>query len=160
MGARIDVQEAANDGPEPVGEITVRGGTPLRAIQLGPDEVPGLIDELPLLAVAMAAAEGASELRGAGELRVKESDRIASVVAGLAAIGAHVEELRDGWLVRRGAPREAAIATHGDHRIAIAFALAAATGVAASVRLDDADCAAVSYPGFFDDLAAATGTDR
>ncbi len=160
MGARIEVHEVATDGPEPVGEITVRGGGRLHAIQLGADDVPGLIDELPLLAVAMAAADGISELRGAAELRVKESDRIAAVVAGLAAIGAHVEELPDGWRVQRGEPRDAAISSHGDHRVAIAFALAAATGVAASVHLDDADCVAISYPGFFEDLAALTGMDR
>ncbi|MEX1155934.1 MAG: 3-phosphoshikimate 1-carboxyvinyltransferase, partial [Chloroflexota bacterium] len=105
-------------------------------------------------------ADGTSELRGAAELRIKESDRIAAVVAGLAAIGAHVEELPDGWRVRRGEPRDAAISTHGDHRVAIAFALAAATGVASSVHLDDADCVAISYPGFFEDLAALTGMDR
>jgi 3-phosphoshikimate 1-carboxyvinyltransferase len=160
MGARIEVHEVATDGPEPVGEITVRGGGRLHAIGLGADDVPRLIDELPLLAVAMAAADGTSELRGAAELRVKESDRIAAVVAGLAAIGANVEELPDGWRVRRGEPRHAAISTHGDHRVAIAFALAAATGVAASVHLDDVDCVAVSYPGFFEDLAALTGMDR
>jgi len=138
----------------------VRGGGKLRPIQLGAEAVPGLIDELPLLAVAMAAAEGTSELRGAGELRVKESDRIATVVAGLVAIGAHVEELPDGWRVRRGEPRDAAITTHGDHRIAIAFSVAAATGLAASVHLDDPNCVSVSYPGFFDDLAALTGMER
>ena len=135
--------------------MTVRGGRKLRPIQLGAEDVPALIDELPLLAVAMAAAEGTSELRGAGELRVKESDRVATVVAGLVAIGAHVEELPDGWRVRRGEPRDAAITTHGDHRIAIAFAVAAATGLAASVHLDDPDCVAVSYPAFWDDLRRA-----
>jgi 3-phosphoshikimate 1-carboxyvinyltransferase len=160
MGAEIEVRETAVDGPEPVGEMTVRGGGKLHAIQLGADDVPGLIDELPLLAVAMAAADGTSELRGAAELRIKESDRIATVVAGLAAIGAHVEELPDGWRVRHGEPRDAAITTHGDHRIAIAFAVAAATGLAASVHLDDPDCVAVSYPGFFEDLAALTGMNR
>jgi 3-phosphoshikimate 1-carboxyvinyltransferase len=140
--------------------MSVQGGGKLRAIQLGAEDVPRLIDELPLLAMAMASAEGTSELRGAGELRVKESDRIAAVVAGLSAIGAQVEELPDGWRVRRGEPREAAITTHGDHRIAIACAVAAATGLAASVHLDDPDCVAVSYPGFFEDLAALTGMDR
>jgi 3-phosphoshikimate 1-carboxyvinyltransferase len=160
MGAQIEVHEVASDGPEPVGEMRVRGGGQLHAIQLGADDVPGLIDELPLLAVAMAAADGASELRGAVELRVKESDRISVVVVGLAAIGAKVEELPDGWRVRRGEPRDADISTYGDHRVAIAFALAGATGVAASVHLDDAECVAVSYPGFFDDLTALTGKDR
>jgi 3-phosphoshikimate 1-carboxyvinyltransferase len=160
MGAQIEVHEVASDGPEPIGEMTVRGDGGLHAVQLGPEDVPALIDELPLLAVAMAAADGTSELRGAGELRVKESDRIATVVSGLAAIGANVEELPDGWRVRRGEPRDAVISTHGDHRVAIAFTLAGVTGVAASVHLDDPDCVAVSYPGFFEDLAALTARDR
>jgi 3-phosphoshikimate 1-carboxyvinyltransferase len=116
--------------------------------------VADVIDELPLIGVAMAAAEGRSELRDAGELRVKESDRIALVVENLAAVGARVEERPDGWTVSRGAPREATVRTAGDHRIAMAFAVAALTGVAGTVRIDDPACAAVSYPGFWDDLAA------
>jgi 3-phosphoshikimate 1-carboxyvinyltransferase len=104
--------------------------------------------------VAMASVEEPSEVRGAGELRVKETDRIAATVAGLASIGAQVEELDDGWRVRRGRPGEARITTHGDHRIAIAFAIAALSGVAAAVELDDPECASVSYPTFWDDLAA------
>jgi 3-phosphoshikimate 1-carboxyvinyltransferase len=160
MGARIEVTETPGNGPEPVGEIAVWGGEPLRAISIGPDEVPNLIDELPILAIAMASADGTSELRGAGELRVKESDRIAAVVGGLAAIGGRVEELPDGWRVSRGEPRDAAVRTFGDHRIAIAFAIAATAGAAASVHVDDADCVEVSYPGFFEDLAAVAGQDR
>ena len=104
----------------------------------------------------MASVEEWSEVRDAGELRVKETDRIAAVVAGLEAIGAEVEELPDGWRVRRGTPRAARITTHGDHRIAIAFAVAAVTGLAAGVELDDPDCTAVSYPTFWSDLAAVS----
>jgi 3-phosphoshikimate 1-carboxyvinyltransferase len=115
-------------------------------------EAAALIDELPLIGVAMAAAEGTSELRDAGELRVKESDRIAATVAGLVAIGASVSELSDGWVVARGVPREGRVATHADHRIAIAFAVAALAGVAAAVDLDDPDCVQVSYPTFWSDL--------
>jgi 3-phosphoshikimate 1-carboxyvinyltransferase len=131
----------------------VRGGRPLRAIELVGDRVADLIDELPLLAVVMAAADGTSEVRDARELRVKESDRIALVVAGLRAVGADAEELPDGWRVRRGQPREAAIETRGDHRIAMAFAIGALAGVASSVVIDHAECTGVSYPGFWDDLA-------
>ena len=156
MGAEIDVQATDEAGPELVGEISVRGGGRLRAVSIGEDEVADLIDELPLVAVAMASCDGESEVRGAGELRVKESDRIAATVAGLRAIGADVSELQDGWRVRRGEPSVARITTHGDHRIAIAFAIAAAAGVAESVELDDPACTAVSYPGFWDDLAAVT----
>ena len=145
------------DGPEPVGDIVVRSAGRLRAVRLGGGRVAELVDELPALAVAMAAAEGTSELRDAGELRVKESDRIAAVAAGLAAIGADVEELPDGWRVSAGRPREAAIATRGDHRIAIAFAIAALAGVSGSVRLDDPACTDVSYPTFWEDMVRVTG---
>jgi len=154
MGAQVEMTVTDASGPEPIGDIQVRGGRPLRAVTIHGDEVAGLIDELPLIGIAMAAADGESELRGASELRIKESDRISAMVAGLEAVGATVEELPDGWRVRRGQPREARVATHGDHRIAIAFAVAALTGVASAVELDDPDCVAVSYPGFWDDLAS------
>jgi 3-phosphoshikimate 1-carboxyvinyltransferase len=159
MGADIEVTPEGREGaggeadhPEPVGIITVRGGCPLHAITVSGDRVADVIDELPLIGVAMAAAEGRSELRDAAELRVKESDRIALVVAHLAAIGAHVAERPDGWVVERGTPRQAAVRTHGDHRIAMAFAVAALCGVAGTVSIDDPACAAVSYPSFWTDL--------
>ena len=153
MGAEIQVTATDEAGPELVGEIAVHSGRRLRAVSLAADEVAELIDELPLVAIAMASADGESEVRDAGELRVKESDRIAVMVAGLNAIGAEATELSDGWRVRRGTPRGAQIQTHGDHRVAIAFAIAAVSGVAASVELDDPACVSVSYPGFWDDLA-------
>jgi 3-phosphoshikimate 1-carboxyvinyltransferase len=129
----------------------VRGGRTLEPLRIGGAETAALIDELPLLGVLMAVTGG--ELRDASELRVKESDRIAAVVAGLGSIGASVEELPDGWRVSPGSPRDASIATHGDHRIAIAFAVAALAGVASAVELDDPACVAVSYPTFWDHLA-------
>jgi 3-phosphoshikimate 1-carboxyvinyltransferase len=159
MGARIEVRETATDGPEPIGEIRVRSSGQLRAIELHGPRVAELIDELPALATAMAAADGTSILRDAAELRVKESDRIATTVAGLAAIGARVEELPDGWRVARGVARDASVQTRGDHRLAIAFAVAAATGVAGEVAIDDAACASVSYPAFWDDLDRASRAD-
>ena len=149
MGADVEVLPGGADGGEPVGDIVVRGGQRLRAISLGPDEVAPLIDELPLLAVAMAAADGISEVRGARELRVKESDRIAAIGAALTAAGAEFEELEDGWRIRAGRPRGAHVVTHGDHRIAMAMAVAAWTGVATSVELDDPGCVAISYPTFW-----------
>lgn len=156
MGAEVESRATGESGDEPIGEITVRGGHRLRGTNIHGHEVAELIDELPLVAVAMASCDETSELREAGELRVKEADRIAAVVAGLNAIGASVHELPDGWRVRRGTPRNARIATHGDHRIAIAFAIAALTGVATGVELDDPGCTSVSYPGFWDDLATVT----
>lgn len=153
MGAHVAVMPGNHAGPEPSGDIRVRSGGRLRATSIGPDQVPALIDELPLLTVAMAAADGASEVRGAAELRVKESDRVSAMAVGLSAIGASVTELADGWLIRPGRRREARITTQGDHRIAIAFAVAALAGVASAVELDDPGCVAVSYPTFWDDLA-------
>jgi 3-phosphoshikimate 1-carboxyvinyltransferase len=153
MGADVEAVVTDDGGPEPVGELRVRGGAALSAVEIGGTEVAGLIDELPLAGILMAAADGTSELRDAAELRVKESDRIAATVAGLEAIGASVEELPDGWRVRRGVPREGRVTTRGDHRIAIAFAVAALVGVASAVELDDPDCVAVSYPTFWADVA-------
>jgi 3-phosphoshikimate 1-carboxyvinyltransferase len=154
MGADIRV---ASDGPtewcpEPVGTVIVSGGRQLQAIELSGERVADVIDELPLLAIAMAAAEGVSHVRDARELRVKESDRIALTVAGLRAIGAVAEEREDGWLVSRGEPRAASVRTEGDHRIAMSFAIAGLTGVASTVVVDDPACAAVSYPSFWTDL--------
>ena len=152
MGVQIETHLTDVSGPEPVGDIIVRGGSPLRAVTVGGGEVADLIDELPLVAIVMASVDEPSEVRDAGELRVKETDRIAAVVAGLEAIGAQVEELPDGWRVRRGSPQVARVTTHSDHRIAIAFAIAGLTGVASAVELDDPDCVAVSYPDFWADL--------
>ena len=154
MGADIKV---ASDGPtadcpEPVGTITVDGGHTLKAIDLAGARVADIIDELPLIAVAMAAAEGTSSLCDATELRVKESDRITLVVENLRAIGAHAEERPDGWVIARGSPRDASIRTAADHRIAMSFAIAALTGVSGTVDIDDPDCAAVSYPTFWTDM--------
>jgi len=157
MGVEIETRVSEVSGAEPVGDITVRGGRALRAVNISGGEVAQLIDELPLIAIAMASVGDTSEVRDAGELRVKETDRIAATVAGLAAIGAEVEALPDGWRVRRGTSQSARIATHGDHRIAIAFAVAAVAGVASAVEIDDPDCVAVSYPGFWEDLAAVSG---
>ena len=154
MGADFDVEPAGDEGGEPTGHLTVRSAGRLRPMSIGPERVPALIDELPLLAVAMAAAEGTSEVRGAAELRVKEADRIAAMSAALSAAGAQVEELPDGWRISRGRPREAHITTHGDHRVAMAMAVAAWSGVATGVTLDDPNCVAVSYPSFWDDAEA------
>jgi 3-phosphoshikimate 1-carboxyvinyltransferase len=158
MGAGIDAIITGNEGGEPVGDITVQSAVGLEAISIGSDRVPALIDELPLIAVAMAAADGTSEVRGAGELRVKESDRIGAMTAALSAMGANVEMLPDGWRVGRGQPSDAQVATRADHRIAMASAVAAWSGVAKSVVLDNPECVEISYPSFWRD-AAALGVD-
>jgi 3-phosphoshikimate 1-carboxyvinyltransferase len=146
FGAEVDV-DVRGFGPEPHGRITVRGA-PLRAIVVEPPEVPGLIDELPLTGVLGAFAQGTTVVTGASELRVKESDRIETFARAARAIGVEVETFDDGFAVHGPARfRDGAVVTAGDHRIAMAFAVAArVAGI--NVRLDDPDCMAVSFPGF------------
>jgi 3-phosphoshikimate 1-carboxyvinyltransferase len=159
MGAKLEVDDERREGGENVGTVLARGGHALRATTVDGEEVPRLIDELPLLACVAACAEGETVVRGAEELRVKESDRIAAVVAALRAVGADAEELPDGFVVRGDPSRRLAghVVTHGDHRLAMAFGvLGARPGNA--ITVDDPDCVAVSYPRFWLDLAAATGS--
>ncbi len=151
MGAQIAFEDVADQGGEPVAALVCRAGA-LKGITITPDEVPSLIDELPLLACVAARAEGETRVTGAGELRVKESDRIKTVVSNLHALGVDAEELPDGFIVRGTQQRLMGKATtHGDHRIAMAFGvLGALPGNA--VEVDDPFCCAVSWPSFWDDL--------
>jgi len=150
-GAHIEVAVGGEAGGEPAGTIRVRHGD-LLPIVLGRDEVPGLIDELPALA-ALATFGGEIDVSGAAELRVKESDRIACLVAGLRALGANIEERPDGFQVRGDRPLAGGTAdAAGDHRLAMAFAIAALGARGPSV-VTGAESVAVSYPGFFDVLS-------
>ncbi len=152
MGADIQCSVDALVGGEEVGTITARFSR-LRAFEVAADEVPATIDELPLLAVAAAFADGMSVVRGAAELRVKESDRIAATAALLGAMGIRVDVFDDGFCVHGGVPRGgASVLTHGDHRIAMSAAVAALACVE-GVTVDDAESVAVSFPEFFDVLA-------
>lgn len=145
-GANVERLDPRDDG-EPVADLRARAAN-LTSIQVGKDEVPGLIDELPLVAVLAAFARGRSEIRGARELRVKESDRIATMTAGLRAIGADVEELDDGWVIEgKGSLRGGRADAAGDHRIAMAL-LVAGLRAKEGVQVDGAEAAAVSDPGF------------
>jgi 3-phosphoshikimate 1-carboxyvinyltransferase len=141
---------------EPVCELDVAHG-PLTATTVEPDEVPLAIDELPLVALVGCFAEGETVVRGAAELRVKESDRIATVVDGLRALGADIEARPDGFAVRgTGGLRGGVLAARGDHRLAM---LGAVAGLASreGVLVDGIEAAAVSYPGFEADLAGLAG---
>jgi len=156
MGADVTREESNEGRAGSTERIVVRAGGPLRAITVVPDEIPAMIDELPLLAVLASRAEGETVVRGASELRVKESDRIAVTVANLRAIGADAEELPDGFIVRgNDAPLRGLVQVHADHRIAMAFGVLAATK-GADIRIDDPECVAVSYPGFWGDLERVT----
>jgi 3-phosphoshikimate 1-carboxyvinyltransferase len=151
MGALLRYADTSEQGGEPVATIEVEAGA-LAAIEVKPSHVPGLIDELPLLACVASRANGETRVTGAAELRVKESDRITVVVQNLRAIGADADELPDGFVVR-GSDRalKGHVVTHGDHRIAMAFGVLA--GLQGNdITLDDPSCVAVSYPTFWDDL--------
>lgn len=153
LGADVEVEAEDIVGGESVGRVGVRSAT-LAAVDIGPDRIPALVDEIPVLAVLAARAAGDTLIRGAEELRVKESDRIAALVDGLRAVGFVAEERPDGLVVRGdpGHVPSGEVRTRGDHRIAMAFAaLRAVPG--ASVRLDDEAIVTVSYPEFWDDLA-------
>ncbi len=150
MGARITVYNRRRIGGEPAGDLDVRHAE-LVSTDVGPDEVPLAVDELPLFALAAACAHGTSTLRGAAELRAKETDRIDAVAEGLRALGAHIRATRDGFRVR-GVParlRGGTIDSRGDHRIAM---LGAVAGLVSreGVAIRGADAASVSFPGFFD----------
>ena len=147
MGARVEVEDVTEHFGEPVADLIVRPAS-LRATEVGAAEVPGLIDEIPMLAVLASRAEGTTVFREVGELRVKESDRLALVVENLRSVGAAAEVSGDDLYVTGGdAPARGPVRTAGDHRLAMAFAVLG-TVPGARVRIDDLACAAVSFPGF------------
>jgi 3-phosphoshikimate 1-carboxyvinyltransferase len=152
MGALITVRNERQRSHEPVADLTVETPDGLHGVSVGAALIPNLIDEIPVLAVAAACAEGLTEIRGAAELRYKESDRLAATAKMLRDLGARVEELPDGLIIEGGRPlRGTDIDAAGDHRIAMAGAIA---GLAADgeTRIHGADCVAVSFPGFWDEL--------
>jgi 3-phosphoshikimate 1-carboxyvinyltransferase len=156
MGARIVVLNRRRLGGEPVGDLEVHAAE-LVATEVEASEVPRLIDELPLLALAAACARGETVIRGAGELRVKETDRIESVRTSLRALGAHVAA-RDDVLRVRGVPtrpKGGGMGSRGDHRLAMVGAVAGLVS-RVGVRLEGADAVGVSFPGFFDLLESVT----
>jgi len=157
MGARVELEPEAAQAGDPVATLRVRGGQALRGTEIRPAEVPSLLDEIPLLAVVASQATGETRVSGARELRVKESDRLRQLVVGLRAMGTDIDELDDGFVLRGPATlRAAGIDAAHDHRIAMSFAIA---GLVADgqTEVEGAEWADISYPGFFRELAAATG---
>ena len=147
MGARIGVKEQKSGSGEPFGTVEVEGGE-LRGTTIEGAEIPNVIDEIPVLAVAAALAKGTTVIKDAAELRVKESDRLAVVAHHLKAMGADVEELPDGMVIRGGHPLHGAhLESHGDHRIAMAFAIAGLFATGETV-ITGTECVETSYPGF------------
>jgi 3-phosphoshikimate 1-carboxyvinyltransferase len=153
MGASIQMLSLRASHGEIIGDLAVKGAS-LKGGVIEGETIPLMIDELPMLAALGPYTEEGIEIRNAGELRVKESDRIAALAENLRRMGATVEERPDGLKVegrRAGKLRGAEIEPHGDHRIAMAFAVAALAAEGPTV-IRDADCAGVSYPAFFEDL--------
>lgn len=146
MGADITMSNERHAGGEPVGDLRVRHA-PLHGVTLPVELVPDMIDEFPALFIAAAVAEGVTVVSGAAELRVKESDRLASMAAGLRALDARIEETNDGAIIIGGRLGGGAVATHGDHRIAMSFAVAGLIADGA-VEIEDCGHVATSFPGF------------
>jgi 3-phosphoshikimate 1-carboxyvinyltransferase len=156
MGARVAVFERRRAGGEPVASVQVQPGE-LVATEIRANEVPGLVDELPLVALLASHARGETRVSGAGELRVKETDRIEAVTDGLRPLGARIRSHPDGWTVT-GVParlRGGRLDARGDHRIAMLGAIAG-LGSIEGVAIEGADTAAISFPGFYELLDSVT----
>ena len=150
MGADITLFNEKNTG-EPVADLLVKSSS-LHGITIGGDIIPTLIDELPIIAVMAAAADGTTVIRDAAELKVKESDRIAVMTENLSAMGCDITATQDGMIIHgRNALQGAVIDPHSDHRIAMSFAVAAMIADG-ETEIKDADCVMISYPDFYDDL--------
>jgi 3-phosphoshikimate 1-carboxyvinyltransferase len=151
MGANIELQNERDVAGEPIADL-VASSSELHGTTVGGDLVALAIDELPLVALLGLFADGRTVVRDAADLRVKESDRLAVVADGLAALGGRIEATDDGWRVQRSEPRHARVDSRGDHRMAMLFALAGTVGSGAEI--DGADSVSVSYPSFWVDLAS------
>lgn len=153
MGADISY-EITDNKYEPIGNISVKYA-PLKAITVE-ENISWLIDELPALSIAFACAKGKSIVKNAQELRVKESDRISTVVNALRACNIEVEEFEDGYSVVGGELKSATVNSHGDHRIAMSFLIA---GLRCGMKVEDVDCINTSFPNFFEILSKITKID-
>ncbi len=158
MGAKIDLSDERTRSYEPIGDLRVSAPEKgLHGIDVGGDLISNLIDEIPVLAVAAACAEGRTTISGAGELRIKESDRLAATAKFLQAMGAHVLEMNDGLIIDGGHPLQGAtVDSCGDHRIAMAAGVAA-LAAAGPTTIRNAECVDVSFPTFWDELDGIAG---
>ncbi len=155
MGADLDFEDRREEGGEVIGTIVARPSL-LRGISVAPDEIPSMIDELPLLACLATRADGETTVRGATELRVKESDRIATIVESLKALGGSARELEDGFMIAGSRDAlEGEVDPRADHRIAMSFGVLGALP-GNEIAISGRDCVSVSYPGFWADLSTVT----
>ena len=155
MGASIEIRNERDISNEPVADITV-SGSELNGVTIEGEQIPLLIDELPIIAVMGALAHGETIVRDAKELRNKESDRIKLIVSNLRNMGALAEEYEDGFRIIGGMPLKGCeIETNKDHRIAMAFSIAALFAEG-QTTIKDAECVNISYPDFYEDLKTCT----
>jgi 3-phosphoshikimate 1-carboxyvinyltransferase len=153
MGADVKVVRLEERCGEPIGDLLVKSSS-LRGTSVAPDEIPLLVDEIPVLSVLATQAEGETSVRGAEELRVKETDRIAAVSSELKKMGASVEEQKDGLIIRgRSSLKGAPVKSYDDHRMAMSLAVAALVAEG-DTRIEAFDCIGISYPAFPSDLKA------
>jgi len=153
MGARIAIANERMEGTEPIADVTVSSSN-LHGVEIGGPLIPRLIDELPILALAAAYAQGDTLIRDAQELRAKESDRIETVANGLTALGATLEPTADGMGITGGPElRGTTLPSHDDHRLAMTWAIAG-LAAAGETRVEGAGAVDVSYPGFWETLNA------
>jgi len=151
LGVDIEVKIGDPEYFEPIADVTIRGrvSSPAEMAFISGKEVALLIDEVPILAVLGSQLEGGLEVRDAGELRIKETDRISATVENLRRMNATVDEFEDGFVVERSELKGAAVDSFGDHRIAMAFAVAGLIAVG-ETSITNAECADISFPGFYE----------
>ncbi len=158
MGADIEEENVRENSGEPIADLRVRYSV-LHGTDISGDIIPSLIDELPVLAVLACAADGETTIRDAAELKVKESDRIESMVTNLSAMGADIRAADDGMTIEGGKPlHSASLQSRSDHRVAMSLAVAASVAEGVT-EIDDTDCVSISYPSFFADFDRLTETD-
>ena len=151
MGGNITILNEKTSGGEPTCDLLVRSSS-LKGVTIGGEIIPTLIDEIPMIAVMACFAEGTTTIKDAQELKVKESNRIDTVVTNLKAMGAHIEATDDGMIIEGGYPLHGAVIdSHLDHRIAMSFAIGA-LGADGETRIEGADCVKISYPEFYQTL--------
>ena len=151
MGGDITILNEKTSGGEPTCDLLVRSSS-LKGVTIGGEIIPTLIDEIPMIAVMACFAEGITTIKDAQELKVKESNRIDTVVTNLKAMGAHIEATDDGMIIEGGYPLHGAVIdSHLDHRIAMSFAIGA-LGADGETRVEGADCVKISYPEFYQTL--------
>ena len=156
MGAAVEMTNMREVSGEPVADICCSGTTRLRSVDVAGEDIPSLIDEFPILCVAAAAAEGTTTIRGAEELRVKESDRIEAMSSELRKFGVEIEEYPDGLSIKgSGGLKAAEVVSHGDHRIAMSLAVAA-LAAEGTTTIHGAEAVDISFPGFFEIVRGMT----